>query len=259
MSTLREQFMERLIREIFQRRGSGFVLKGGAALRSMYGEHRYTRDIDLDFTNPKRTADSLHNTIESGIDKAARALGIREVNVSKPGKGERSPRWKINFADAEGRPIHIEVEVSRDERRSLPGQTRVQVFAPVADRGIARFWVDVYDADALAAGKLAALLGRGLPRDAYDLDVLYSAGAMPDQDQVSWALERSGIGAQESATVLLDRLDALNWDRYESELRDSLVPEAADRVDRHEWRAIRNRVLDSTLPLLEAVRGDVDG
>ena len=67
MSTVREQFMERVIREIFLRTGSGFVLKGGAALRALYGENRLTKDIDLDFTNPKRTAESLHNTILRSI------------------------------------------------------------------------------------------------------------------------------------------------------------------------------------------------
>ena len=59
MSTVREQFMERVIREIFLRKGSGFVLKGGAALRALYGENRLTKDVDLDFTNPKRTADNV--------------------------------------------------------------------------------------------------------------------------------------------------------------------------------------------------------
>ncbi|MDH4073027.1 MAG: nucleotidyl transferase AbiEii/AbiGii toxin family protein, partial [Gammaproteobacteria bacterium] len=162
MSTIRERFIERLLRQIFLRKGSGFVLKGGAAMRSLYGEQRYTKDIDLDFTNPKRSAESLHGTISSGIEKAARGLGVRDLRVSQPKKAEKTPRWKINFSDSDDRPFHVEIEVSRDADRAPPGQVVLQAFVPQADRGIARFWVDIYDHDALAASKLAALLGRDL-------------------------------------------------------------------------------------------------
>lgn len=253
MSTLREQFMERLLREIFQRKGSGFVLKGGAALRSIYGEHRYTKDIDLDFTNPKRTANSLHNTISTSIDSAARALGIREMTVSRPGKGEKSPRWKLNFSDSEGKSFHVEIEVSRDEKRTIPGRIVMQAFTPRADRGIARFWVDIYDQQALIASKLAALLGRGLPRDVYDLDVLHVAGSPPDEEQIRWALSHAGLAGQNPAELLLDRMKALTWERFQTELRDSLVPDVAERIDAEEWRALKGRVTDYVLTLLDKI------
>ena len=171
MSTVREQFMERVIREIFLRKGSGFVLKGGAALRAIYGETRLTKDVDLDFTNPKRTAESLHNTISRNIDNAARGLEIRNLVVSSPGKAEQSPRWKLNFSDPLGQEFHVEIEVSRDPKRAVPGNVIQQRFLPQAAKGISRFWVDIYDGSALIASKIAALLGRGLPRDVYDLDL----------------------------------------------------------------------------------------
>jgi predicted nucleotidyltransferase component of viral defense system len=255
MHKLREKFMERLLREIFQRKGSGFVLKGGAALRSIYGEHRYTKDIDLDFTNPHRTADSLHNTLSSSIANAARALAIRDIAVSKPGKGERSPRWKINFSDATGKPVHVEVEVSRDEKRRIPGQIVVQAFKPQADRGIARFYVDIYDQQALIASKLAALFGRGLPRDVYDLDVLHVSGEAPDADQVRWALKSAKLGGQNPEDLLYDRMNALTWDRFETELMDSLVASVAERIDESEWESLKGRVTEYVVALLEQVNG----
>ena len=161
MSTLREQFMELVIREIFLRKGSGFVLKGGAALRSLYGENRLTKDVDLDFTNPKRTAESLHNTISRSIDNAARGLAIRDLVVSRPGKGEQSPRWKLNFSDSLGQEFHVEIEVSRDPKRVVPGNVIQQRFLPQAAKGITRFWVDIYDGPALIATKIAALRAAG--------------------------------------------------------------------------------------------------
>lgn len=51
MASLREQFIERLVREFFLKRGSGFVLKGGGAIQALYGAQRLTKDVDLDFTN----------------------------------------------------------------------------------------------------------------------------------------------------------------------------------------------------------------
>ena len=52
MANLREQFIERLVREFFLKRGSGFVLKGGGAIQALYGAQRLTKDVDLDFTIP---------------------------------------------------------------------------------------------------------------------------------------------------------------------------------------------------------------
>ncbi|HEX7060690.1 MAG TPA: nucleotidyl transferase AbiEii/AbiGii toxin family protein [Woeseiaceae bacterium] len=91
MASLREQYIERLIREIFLRKGSGFVLKGGGAMRALLGEQRLTKDVDLDFTNPKRSAESLHNTLRRAIAAAARGLPLSDLRVASPGKEEMSP------------------------------------------------------------------------------------------------------------------------------------------------------------------------
>lgn len=253
MNTLREQFIERLLKEIFQRQGSGFVVKGGIALRAKYGEHRYTKDIDLDFTNPKRTADSLHNTISKSIERATAALGIRDVSVSRPGKNEKSPRWKLNFSDSNGTPFHVEIEVSRDASRAIPGNVEVQAFVPQADRSIARFWVDIYDQAGLISSKIAALLGRGLPRDIYDLDTLVANGERPSDEQIKWAIETSVPPGQDPRELMRDRLHAATWNRYESELSGSLQPGVASRIDEHEWAQLKRRVAESVEGMLNRI------
>ncbi len=231
MHTLREQFLERLLREIFLRKGSGFVLKGGAALRALYGTQRLTKDIGLDFTNPKRTAESLHNSISRSIAAAARGLPINNVKVSSPGKAEKTPRWKINFEDQNNRQYHVEVEISRDPLRAAPGAVVQAPFVPEAAKGIARFWVDIYDGPALIASKVAALLGRGLPRDVYDLDTLIGTSPAPDAEQIRWALERAKLQQESPIEVLRNRMDGLSWGRYQTELRDSLSTDVAARID----------------------------
>lgn len=242
MDNLREQFLERLTREIFHKRGSGFVLKGGGALRAMFGEQRLTKDIDLDFINPKRSADSLQHGIAHAIAGAARGLALRNLAISEPGKAEASPRWKVNFEDADGHRQHLEIEVSRDPARAVPGQVVQHPFMPRAAKGIARFWVDIYDKPALIAGKLAALLGRSAPRDVYDLDLLHQTHQEPSVEQMAWVVKRARLEGANPVAVLRANLEDLTWPRFLSELRDALPPEVAERIDATEWTALKKRV-----------------
>jgi len=115
MAAIREQFLERLTAALFRKRGEGFVLKGGGAMRARFGNERMTKDLDLDFTNPKRSADSLHNTVRHAIEHAARGLPLTARRIHEPGKAEASPRWKVNFRDDAGRPIHVEIEVEQQQ------------------------------------------------------------------------------------------------------------------------------------------------
>lgn len=256
MDQLREQFLERLTAALFRKRGEGFVLKGGGAMRARFGNQRLTKDLDLDFSNPRRTADALHNSVRRAIEHARRGLPIAELRVHEPGKDEASPRWKVNFHDTAGQPVHVEIEVSRDPARAAPGRVVQQRFQPLARRGAARFWVDVYDDATLAATKLAALLGRAAPRDVYDLDLLMDSGESPTPEQVEWAVGRAGIGDRTPVDVLWGQLDDLGWTRYRDELRDALPAEVAARIDEEEWDAMKLHVGEYAQTLLETSAGD---
>lgn len=251
MTDLREQFLERLTRALFHKKGEGFVLKGGGAMRALFGSERLTKDIDLDFTNPKRSADSLHHSIGHAIDSAARGLALRDLMVSEPGKAEASPKWKINFLDTAGQRYHVEVEVSRDPRRVPPGAVVQKPFVPRAAVGIPRFWVDVYDEATLIATKIAALLGRDTARDVYDLDLLMGIAVKPSKELVQWAVQRAHLEGSDPLTVLHANLQALTWDRYVTELRDSIMETSAERIDAGEWSAMKKRVGDYVAGLLQ--------
>lgn len=251
MSDFREQFLERVTRELFHRKGEGFVLKGGAALRTLFGEQRLTKDIDLDFTNPKRSADSLHKTIQRAIQAAARGLPLQNLRVSDPGKTETSPRWKINFQDDAGQLCHVEIEVSRDARRAVPGRVKQVAYVPLAAKGIARFWVDIYDEPALIATKIAALLGREVPRDVYDLDLLMNASPAPPAQLIDWAVEHASLSGADPVATLWSHLDGLTWQRFCAELQASLPATVSRRVDEAEWTAMKLRVGDYVQRLLQ--------
>ncbi len=251
MSTVREQFQERFLRELFLR-SEGFVLKGGAAMRALFDNHRLTKDIDLDFTHPARTADSLHNMINRSINVATRDKNIVQADVSRPGKKERTPRWKINLTDNAGQRHHVEIEVSRDIDRAVPGACRQIRYQPRALTGAAPFWVDVYDTPALIAAKLAALLGREVPRDVYDLDTLCKSHDQPDHKLVKWAINRANLHAADPVTTLWAHLEAMNWQRFHTELLNSLPTEEVTRMDQKEWEAMKLRVGEYAEALLQS-------
>ena len=244
MADIKQQFFERFLRELFRRRGEGFVLKGGAAMQALFEPHRLTKDIDLDFTNPKRSAESLHNSIARALQVAARATRVNDYSVKTPGKAEQSPRWKINFTDHLGERHHLEVEVSRAQERATPSASMQVRYAPRAAVGMAPFWVDLYDKPALIASKLAALLGRSVPapRDVYDLEKLCHDAEPIDDALIRWALDRAGLGDADPVVLLRDRLDALGWAAFQSELLDALPADEAARMDEAEWRLMKARV-----------------
>lgn len=242
MADPREQFLERFTRALFRTPHSGFVLKGGTALRALFGPDRLTQDIDLDFTGARRTANSLHAGVRHAIDAAARGLSLSGFTVSEPGKNEMSPRWKINFQTAGGQRHHVEVEVSRDPGRAPPGHIVQRPFTPHAAAGIARFWVDVYDEPTLAATKLAALLGRETPRDVYDLDLLMGVADTLSPALVAWAVARAHLQGQDPVPVLRAHLDGLSYARFESELEGALSPEVRERIDEAAWTAMKQKV-----------------
>lgn len=239
MADPREQFLERFTRALFHQPHSGFVLKGGTALRTLFGPERLTKDVDLDFIGAKRTANSLHTGVRHAIDLAARGLPFSGLSVSEPGKSEMSPRWKINFATADGRRHHVEVEVSRDPGRAPPGSVVQRSFTPHAAVGIPRFFVDIYDEPTLAATKLAALLGRETPRDVYDLDLLKEVAPAIGPELIQWAVTRAHLQGEDPVGVLWAHLEALSFARFESELEGALSPEARVRLDEEAWTAMK--------------------
>lgn len=238
----REQFLERFARALFHTPHSGFVLKGGTALRALFGPERLTKDVDLDFTGTKRSAGSLFTGVHRAIDAATRGLALRDLVVSEPSKTEMSPRFKVNFTTPDGTRHHVEIEVSRDPARAPPGQVVQQAFVPHAAPGIARFWVDMYDEPTLAATKLAALLGRETPRDVYDLDLLKDRARTLAPALVTWAIDRAALAGEDPARTIWSHLDALSYARCETELLPALTPESATRLDETEWTAMKLRI-----------------
>src|ERR1700716_4332999 len=78
-----------------------------------------------------------------------------------------------------GENLHLTVEELR--RRAQDPSHRLQIRFQIADRTLPRVYVSVYDEQALADNKVAALIDdrRTAPRDIYDLELLLARGVCP--------------------------------------------------------------------------------
>jgi predicted nucleotidyltransferase component of viral defense system len=156
-------------------------------MRVLTQSARYTQDLDFDH-DPHRSLASLQKTVRSAVDRAVQGSGLLKTSVSESKQTETVARWKISARTAAGEDLHLTVEVSR---RRTPDLSRViKVPVQIADRTLPRVYVSVYDEQALADNKLAALLDerRTAPRDIYDLELLLARGICP----AAPAVERLG-------------------------------------------------------------------
>jgi len=251
-SALLQRVQVRFLRELFRASKGGFVLKGGMAVAALYGHSRLTRDIDLDFPPlSERTAQSLHNQVRKALDLALRGSGVVDFKIHIPGKGEISPKWKVSGRSSEGAPFNLKVEVSR--RPPPPGRVRQVALPGVAAFGFGPFYVDLYDEPVLAALKLAALLAsdRCAPRDVYDLDLLLPAH-LPGSELLSWSLEAARIAPLEASQALQNKLEAMPWSMFETQVLPSVDPLIASRFDAASWAAMKTRIAATLCELLDA-------
>lgn len=234
------QFLAQLMRQGADR----FVLKGGMAMRALYGSARLTKDIDFDCEDSVSTQ-SMKAQMPKALEHAARSTGLVGITTQQTKSGDLANKWRLDGQRQDGQPITFDVEVSR---RGVPGNafvTTKSVQAPYEYR-IPAFVVRVYTVGAMAASKVNALLNenRSVPRDIYDLFDLVQQDADPSplwiaqvprevlqrKRQAVWA-KVDGIGFDQAYAVLLPyippglraMIDAQRWDNMRAEV--------ASRVD----------------------------
>src|ERR1700681_1828317 len=184
LSQARDAFQLRLLTFLYRgSTNSSLVLKGGAAMRVLTESARFTQDLDFDH-DPHRSLASLQNTVRTAIDRAIHASGLIDTSISESKQTDTVARWKISGRTSTGENLHLAVEVSR---RQTPDPNHVlKIPVQIADRTLPRVYVSVYDEQALADNKLAALLDerRTAPRDIYDLELLLARGVCPSAQAV---------------------------------------------------------------------------
>ncbi|EQD61115.1 protein containing DUF1814, partial [mine drainage metagenome] len=175
----RDLIQSRLLSAIFSRSiKNQVVLKGGMAMRVLFGSQRYTKDIDLG-QNQDQSLRSLQSMMRLAIKDSVQGF-LENVSVTEPKQIDTVARWKIGGnVIGGGTEIHITVEVSR---RGVPeGHVVQKNFIPPKESYAQTTVIDVYDHDAMIFSKVIALHSenRVAPRDLYDLHIMISSEVRP--------------------------------------------------------------------------------
>jgi predicted nucleotidyltransferase component of viral defense system len=251
LSQSRDQFQLRLLTCLYRgSTSSSLVLKGGAAVRVLTESARFTQDLDFDH-DPHRSLASLQHIVRTAIDRAIHGSGLIGTSISESKQTDTVARWKISGRTSAGENLHLAVEVSRHHTPDPSHVLKIPV--QIADRTLPRVYVSVYDEQALADNKLAALVDdrRTAPRDIYDLELLLARGVVPSVA----AIENLG-GQTTLRKRVADKLDLIGWAHFRDEVLPTLPVEIHSHVDEDEYLAMKLRLLETLEQSLTKISRD---
>lgn len=239
------QFLAQLMRQGADR----FILKGGMAMRALYGSARLTKDIDFD-SEGSVSAQSMKAQMPKALEVAARATGLTNITVTPTKAGDLASKWRLDARLNGERLITFDVEVSR---RGIPDDefvTTQKVQVPY-DYRISPFVVRVYTAIAMAAGKANALLSeyRSVPRDVYDLNDFVQQGVDPSP---LWIAHLPREVLQRKREMVWAKVDGINFAQAYDELLPYLPPGLRDSIDEQRWDDMRTDVASHVEAWLDA-------
>ncbi len=213
-----------------------FILKGGMAMRALYGSTRLTKDVDFDGAE-SLSQQSMRAQMPKALLQAARQAGLNGVEVQQTKAGDRSSRWRIAGRTAEEVATIWEVEVSR---RGVPPADFIETRpfeTPIAYR-IPNFNVRVYGPAAMAGGKVNALLSlnRSVPRDVYDLHELIRNQADPAPLWISRVAREFLVRKRPE---VISKIDRIGFPLANSELLPYIAPAVRSSIDEARWDEIR--------------------
>lgn len=215
---------------------SRFVLKGGMAMRALYGSTRLTKDVDFDCED-NVSQPSMQAQMSKALTQAARVAGLTGVDVAQTKKAGRSNRWRIQGATSDGIATTWEVELSR---RGVPPAEFIEtrVFeVPLAYR-IPAFNIRVYGPAAMAGGKVNALLSdnRSVPRDVYDLFELIHNSADPTPLWIQ-SVPRETLERKHAAVMA--KIDRIDFSLANAELLPYIAPSIRETINQARWDEMR--------------------
>jgi predicted nucleotidyltransferase component of viral defense system len=218
-----------------------YVLKGGMAMRALYGSARLTKGVDFDCEDSVSDR-SMSARISSALQQAARSAGIVEPQVDRTKSGELASRWRLQGRTRDGTQIAWEVELSR---RGVPDARYIESRAiqPPYEYVIAPFVARLYGEAAMAAGKVNALLSdrRSVPRDVYDLADLIRRGASPAE---LWSARLSRENLERKRDVVLPKVTLIGFSLANAELLPYLARDIRASIDEKRWDELQLEVVE---------------
>lgn len=210
-----ERLQRRFLDALYRQSSPGeIVLKGGLALRAVYGQHRRTADIDLD-QDPRRSLGHLQKIIRKAIHTTIRGSEFIALEISEPKQTETVARWKLSGKLADGSPLHITIEVSRRHEINKDNLHTIYL-RDIALPGLGTPGkIDTYTVTILARHKVMALLNpkRHAPRDLYDLLRLLEN---PEVCNPLQGLDTNELHSMQSE--LREKIDSFSWPEFQDQV-----------------------------------------
>ena len=168
----REYFQHLFLSRLYKQEDTGKVyFKGGTALHLIYGDPRFSEDLDFD------TEIRSIRTIEDMVIATLAAFEQEGINTNlHEAKTTSGGYFSVVEFRAEGRTVPIQLELSLREGKKKEGSAAVvnSEFFPIYN-------VVQLSHELLIQGKLHALLERHKPRDYYDFYFLLRANLLPEK------------------------------------------------------------------------------
>jgi len=232
LECLQRRFLDALYRHTSP---GEIVLKGGLALRAVYGQRRSTVDIDLD-QDRRRSLSHLQKIIRKAIQSAIRGSEFSALEISEPKQTDTVARWKLSGKLADGRPQHMTIEVSRRNEINRADLHTIHLRDLALPGHGTPGKIDTYTVSTLSRHKVMALLNtnRHAPRDIYDLSCLFDN---PDVNNPLQGLEINQLHDMQSE--LWDRLDSFTWPEFQDQVVTQLDANEAEAFNKDSFEEIK--------------------
>lgn len=173
------------------------AFKGGTVLKKVYFEdYRFSEDLDFTLLNEDINNDGIIELFEISLEIATEESGLQfEIDYDKEKLHEASGSLKffINYvAPLQGAmgSRHLKVDVTRGEILEFELEEHA-VFSGYSDIE-EEISIQCYSLSEVVIEKMAALMGRTIPRDVYDLWYLFEIEGM-DITHHNFEFERKAI------------------------------------------------------------------
>ncbi|TSC74816.1 MAG: hypothetical protein G01um101433_990 [Parcubacteria group bacterium Gr01-1014_33] len=168
----REYFQHLFLSRLYKQEDAGKVyFKGGTALHLIYGDPRFSEDLDFDTEiRSIRTIEDMVTATLAAFEQEGIDTNLHEAKTTSGGY------LSVVEFRAEGRTVPIQLELSLREGKKKEGSAAV-----VSSEFFPTYNVVQLSYELLIQGKLHALLERHKPRDYYDFYFLLRANLLPEK------------------------------------------------------------------------------
>ena len=212
------------------------IFKGGTCLKKIYFEdYRYSEDMDFTI-NPDTEANMLDHEIYSAFNRIFREIKDAaniDISIPESSKDIHETSGSIKFyidyvGPLGGNGDHVKIDITRGEKLEFEIHQGIVIhqYSDLEEES-ETFKVQAYKLEEVVIEKMAALMGRTVPRDLYDFEYLTNNEGIELQD-VYFEYQRKAEHKNQNPSEFIQKVSAkektfeMGWDKNLSHQMKSL-------------------------------------